>query len=305
MAATEAVKPPQTYYEELAIFRLITQHLQELSVPGDRFSCAEGIRRRERHIVETLTRVGASLDIQEFVAWGAVGRNIIARVGAGGEPQLVIGAHYDSVPRSPGANDNGSAVACLLALIETISTDTGSTWRPLEVCFWDMEEVDKRGSKYHVLHSVNRVQADTNSPLTIVLDMVGTRNRTPFSQRIPAGIAVWSPRLAFRWLSGAMRGDFHLVVGRRQDLLALEEFGGAPPGAWALRAPEDVQHAESMGLCDSDHASYWRQHQLAILVTDTGPMRSATYHTARDCVSTVDISFVYEIYRWALRLASC
>jgi len=36
-------------------------------------------------------------------------------------PFILIGAHYDSVPGTPGADDNASAVAALLACVKAIS----------------------------------------------------------------------------------------------------------------------------------------------------------------------------------------
>ena len=37
--------------------------------------------------------------------------------------RLIIGAHYDTTPNSPGANDNGSGVAAALVVAEELSDD--------------------------------------------------------------------------------------------------------------------------------------------------------------------------------------
>jgi len=284
----------------------MSAHVRALSVPGDRFTCEEGIAKREEYIREVLKRVGAPVRSTDFQAYGATGRNLVTQIGAPGVPTVVVGAHYDSVPRSPGANDNGSGIACLLTLVETICRDqVGTNWRPLEVCFWDMEEVGKRGSEFDARRRSIELTGAAEASLTIVLDMIGNRNPRLFSQRLPIGVALWSPTLAIRWLVGAGRGDFHLIVGRRNDLQTLANLGVNLSGAWRIEAPSDVRRAGAMGLTDSDHASFWLSGRSAVLVTDTGPLRSSDYHTARDKWATVDIDFGVSVFNWLCKVASC
>jgi Zn-dependent M28 family amino/carboxypeptidase len=75
------------------------------------------------------------------------GENIIARIGKGNK-RIVVGAHYDAVAGSPGANDNGSGVAVALALINRLR-DT--TWNyTVDFCFFDQEEAGSIGSSCYV-----------------------------------------------------------------------------------------------------------------------------------------------------------
>ncbi len=77
-----------------------------------------------------------------------VGENIIVRMGKG-ERQVVVGAHCDAVPGSPGANDNGGGVAVLLGLINSLKD---YRWNfTVDFCFFDQEEAGLIGSAAYVL----------------------------------------------------------------------------------------------------------------------------------------------------------
>jgi hypothetical protein len=75
------------------------------------------------------------------------GENIIVRLGNGAK-RIVVGAHYDAVAKSPGANDNGSGVAVILALIHHLQN---MGWKySVDFCFFDQEEAKLMGSMYYV-----------------------------------------------------------------------------------------------------------------------------------------------------------
>lgn len=78
----------------------------------------ENLRRTEEFLTRSLQKVGYAVERQEFEAGGTTVANLIVETDGGlHEKQiLVVGAHYDSVAACPGANDNGTGVAALLAL---------------------------------------------------------------------------------------------------------------------------------------------------------------------------------------------
>jgi hypothetical protein len=75
------------------------------------------------------------------------GENIIARLGRG-DRRIIVGAHYDAYPNSPGANDNGSGVAVMLELIKSLH-DTAWNYT-VDFCFFDQEEAGRIGSYYYI-----------------------------------------------------------------------------------------------------------------------------------------------------------
>ena len=82
------------------------------------------------------------------------GENIIATVGHG-RKKIVVGAHYDAVPGSPGANDNGSGVAVLLELAKSLKE---KEWRySVDFCFFDREEDGLFGSSNYIERFSNRM----------------------------------------------------------------------------------------------------------------------------------------------------
>lgn len=95
------------------------------------------------------------------------GENILVRMGAG-RRHIVVGAHYDAVPNSPGANDNGGGVAVVLGLIRTLKE---YPWKAtVDFCFFDQEEAGLIGSAVYV-----RESRDRDRHLAMVnLDVEGT-----------------------------------------------------------------------------------------------------------------------------------
>jgi len=95
------------------------------------------------------------------------GENIIVRLGQGTK-HIVVGAHYDAFKDSPGANDNGSGVAVLLALIRTMQN---IEWNyAVDFCFFDQEEANLMGSMYYV----SQFAVPTKHLAMINLDIEGT-----------------------------------------------------------------------------------------------------------------------------------
>lgn len=83
----------------------------------------------------------------------STGENIIVRMGTG-KRHIVVGAHCDAVPNSPGANDNGGGVAVVLGLIRTLKDYPWQT--TVDFCFFDQEEVGLIGSTVYVREAVDR-----------------------------------------------------------------------------------------------------------------------------------------------------
>ena len=69
-------------------------------------------------------------------------------------PRLVVGAHYDSVPGSTGANDNGASVCIVLEMVRSCLQT--HPHRAIDFCFFDLEEVPTSGAKAYL----NRVAHD-------------------------------------------------------------------------------------------------------------------------------------------------
>src|SRR5262249_15212437 len=106
--------------EERALSATLKRHLEAIAAREHNLPHYDELERAARTIEATLTSYGYSVGRQEFAVAGRTVRNIDAviepRAGIADPQVIVVGAHYDSVAGSPGANDNGSGVAAVLEL---------------------------------------------------------------------------------------------------------------------------------------------------------------------------------------------
>jgi hypothetical protein len=103
--------------------------------------------------------------------------NIIVSKGGNNPKRLIIGAHYDPYPGAGGANDNGSGVSVLCALIDRFFSQNLEV--SLEFIFFTWEETGRRGSQYYVSMLTDR----DNLLGMINLDMCGTGEMVIFDHK--------------------------------------------------------------------------------------------------------------------------
>ncbi|HEY9295235.1 MAG TPA: M28 family peptidase, partial [Phormidium sp.] len=132
------------------------------------------------YISQQLQTLGFSPDLQQFDR----GINVFAeRKGTDSNAgAILVAAHYDTVPNSPGADDNATGVAVVLELARLLGSR--ATPRTLQVAFFDREELGLLGS----LAFTGSDARLKNLQGAIVLDMVGYACRTPGCQQYPEGL---------------------------------------------------------------------------------------------------------------------
>lgn len=118
--------PANPEFRELSEFkrRRAMDHVRALAADiGVRVRATEGERRGATYIKRELEALGYEVFVQKFSVDGRRSRNVVAKWPGARRYPIVIGAHMDSVPTSPGANDNASGVAVMLE-IARIARDT-------------------------------------------------------------------------------------------------------------------------------------------------------------------------------------
>lgn len=100
--------------------------------------------------------------------------NIVVSFNDGSDSRYVFGAHYDSVPSSTGANDNGAAVSILLEVVRGFLSNPPTI--PLDIVFFDLEERSMKGSSAYLMH-----KAAQNIPLMVNLDICGVGDTVVFA----------------------------------------------------------------------------------------------------------------------------
>ncbi|ADE13398.1 peptidase M28 [Nitrosococcus halophilus Nc 4] len=214
------------------------------------------------------------------------------------EEVILVGAHYDTVPGSPGANDNASGVAALLELSHKLAGK--ELPRSLRFVAFVNEEppffkTPKMGSRVYA-----RMARERGKRLkgVVVLETIGYYRNEPDTQKYPPLFGLFYPdRGNFVGFVSNLRsrGLLHRAVGsfRKHSNFPLEY----------LSAPALIP-----GVDWSDHSSFWRYGYDAIMVTDTALYRYPYYHSFQDTPDKLDydslVQLTVGLYGMLLELAS-
>ena len=215
-------------------------------------------------------------------------QNLLTTPSDPARPLILVGAHYDSKPQTPGADDNASALAALLACARTVAHNAPQT----AVCFaaFNREEDNLLGSKDFVanfLPGSGWAIAESH-----ILEMVGYRDRNPGSQRVPTGLPIRS----------LDAGDFLGVLGNRRSLRLLTRILRCARGytpelpVIGLKIYCGMEKWFKVVL-RSDHAPLWEAGIPALMWTDTAEFRNPHYHQPTDTPDTLDYEFLREVTR--------
>lgn len=201
----------------------------------------------------------------------------IAGTGEAGE-MVVVGAHYDSVLGSPGANDNGSGVAALIELGRMLR-DTRFPRGVRLVAFVNEEPpfftTGEMGSQVHVRRARERGE---RIAAMLSLETIGYFSDAPGSQQYPAPLGWIYPDTGnFIGFVGNLRSA--ALVRRCVDLFRRSADFPSEGGAFPGLIP---------GVSWSDHASFWEAGYPALMVTDTAFYRYPHYHSAEDLPQQLD-----------------
>ena len=231
-----------------------------------------------------LVSAGYSVQRQAYRAGGQEVSNLVAELpGAARADEIVIlGAHYDTVPTTPGADDNGSAVAVLLEVARLMRSRQCA--RTIRFVAFTCEEsphfhTGEMGSQMYARSC--RARGDRLVGM-LCLEMVGFYASAPDSQRIPSAIPSFL-RPVF-----PPRGDFLAAVGNLRSWKLLWKFrrgfrrtGRLP--LFSIVLPEAIHDIRR-----SDNSSFWDQGYQALMLTDTSYLRNPHYHLASDTPETLD-----------------
>jgi Zn-dependent M28 family amino/carboxypeptidase len=233
-------------------------------------------------IREELTRAQIAATDHSFEVSGRQFTNVEvlvpSRSGAAERGCIVVGAHYDTVPGTPGADDNATGVAALLELARRFANERFE--RSLRLVFFPNEEPpffpDAGMGSAAYAAQLRRTAVDVHTMIS--LEMLGYYSDRPNSQRYPPGLSLLYPD----------RGNFIGFVSNLSSRKRLRELKDAFTASSdfpceSLAAPE---WTVVVGL--SDHSSFWKQGYPGLMVTDTAFMRNPHYHQASDTADTLD-----------------
>ena len=257
-------------------------HLQQLTRDRDPYFASAGHFFVQQYIRQQLSQWG-TVEIHEFSVRGKTHQNLILNLPAAANKQkrpILIGAHYDAVPGTPGADDNATGVAVLLELARLFTTEPGK--HPLQLVAFDLEEYGLLGS-FH--YATQLKQQNQPLRLMISLEMLGYADSSANSQRYPVDI--------LRSVYGD-RGNFIALIGNLPtipDMFRISQIINTnrtrcqwlPVFNRGLILPDTRR---------SDHSPFWDAGYPAIMVTDTSNMRNPHYHQPSDTLDTLDLDFL-------------
>jgi hypothetical protein len=269
--------------EEAALAKELRRDVEELAGQiGERnVFVYSGYVAAADFIEGALRAAGYEVQRQAFEAWGKTCWNVEAEVRGWRRPEeiLVVGAHYDSLQGTVGANDNGSAVAAALALGRRFAGRR--TGRTVRFVFFANEEppfftTAEMGSWVYAKRCRRNGE---NIVGMISLETIGYYSDEADSQHYPFPLGLFYPSrgdfVAFASDTGASRGFLREVIGLFREKCRFPSQGGSLPGGLP-------------GIGWSDHWAFWQEGYRAIMVTDTAPFRYPYYHTAADTPEKVD-----------------
>jgi Zn-dependent M28 family amino/carboxypeptidase len=210
------------------------------------------------------------------------------------DEEFVLGAHFDTVSGSPGADDNASSVAAVLEVARVLADETpGST---VHFVFFALEEFGYQGSEAYAA-ALAAQNADVVGMIS--LDMIGYTCSTPGCQAV---LPDMPGCLVTSGLSDV--GDF-IGIGSNTASVPLLNAFMSNAAAHVPGLPLEYFTIEGTGTCfaqsrRSDHKSFWDEGYPAIILGDGAEARNPNYHQSTDTLATLDTAFMTSVTRAVL-----
>lgn len=274
----------------------IRKHVIELATVPRPYGSIE-LDRARAYVTGLLEEYGWTVSRHEFDVHNDAGElqfgetlrgvNLVAtRQSSTDRPKFVVGAHLDSRPETPGADDNASAVAALLEIARLITHEEWqSAGLELELVAFDLEENGMLGGREHA-----RLARESGIDLygMVSLEMLGYCDPAPGSQQLPRSLVGLYPDT----------GDFIAIIGNQNSTELIEKFfEGADRipdlPVEKLQVPENGQLLQATRL--SDHSPFWDAGFAAVMITDTSFLRNPHYHQTTDTPETLDFDFLHRV----------
>ena len=266
----------------------LREHVRVLAEEtGERNGDNTGSLDRSADYIETYLRE-SGLNPQNQIYGDKNYRNVIAEIkGHGPDNEIIlVGAHYDTVWLSPGADDNASGVAVLLELAKLLSGNRFE--KTIRFVGFTNEEqpfadTDLMGSRVY-----SRSVFENREKIRVMysLEMLGYYSDEKSSQQYPAPLKWFYPDRA-NFIAFVANIDSSLSLYR--SVHAFRKHSAFPVQGLIMseRLVPDIRR--------SDHASFWDLGYPAVMVTDTGEYRNMNYHTVGDVPRTLDYAKMAEL----------
>lgn len=232
------------------------------------------------YIEKALVTVAGPVRQQSYEAEGIACANLEVEHGGSDFAReiLLVGAHYDTVPGSPGANDNASGVAAMIEIARLLS---GRRLRRSVRCVAfvneEMPHFYSRSMGSAVYARAARTRGD-RIELMLSLETLGYYSSRPGSQNYPPLLRFFYPEC----------GNFVAFVSNLRWCRVLARVHDAFRSQCVFPSARLASPAIVPGVSWSDHRSFWRAGFPAVMVTDTAFYRYPHYHRPTDTPEKLD-----------------
>jgi Zn-dependent M28 family amino/carboxypeptidase len=272
-------------------------HLQALTVTiGERsVRLPENLEKTVEYIQAFYKDIKLEAHIEPYDYQHLKVANVVAEISSGSNPshRYLMGAHYDSVGGTVGADDNASAVAVQLEIARNLKALIDREELDVAVTFvsFALEEPPVYGTRYmgSRVYAKKARKEEEKIDGMICLEMVGYACYAPGCQKYPFPLG---------FLGYPKEGNFIGIVGNFNSSgftkALVEEFNqNIELPVIKLTVPFNGWIIPSVRL--SDHASFWDQGYKAVMVTDSAFFRNPHYHTPADTMEKLDYRFMAEL----------
>ncbi|UCG79288.1 MAG: M28 family peptidase [Nitrospirota bacterium] len=239
------------------------------------------LNRAAEFLTGEIEGLGMKAIYEEYDVSGKTYRNIIVELPGSRYPEkmLVVGAHYDTAPGTPGADDNSSGVAGLLEICRRLKEREFVT--TVKLVFFTLEEppyfrTGDMGS-YRYARRLHKEGAEVTGMIS--LEMIGYFSDSRHSQSFPSSL--------FKWFYPDT-GNFIMLVSDRSSKRFLRRVKKAFIKGTDLPVESISSYPIVTGVDFSDHWSFYQFGYDAIMVTDTSFYRNPHYHRISDKPDTLD-----------------
>ncbi|HUL37405.1 MAG TPA: M20/M25/M40 family metallo-hydrolase [Thermodesulfobacteriota bacterium] len=281
--------PRSDHFQKQVVVDNLYRHVKYLSVNiGDRHLWKNfSLEKAADYIESAFGDCGYGVQRQTYSCYGKTVSNLIVEKTGLEGGSVIIGAHYDTVPGTPGADDNASALAGLLELASLMKENKNK--KTLVFAAFVNEEPPCFGSNNmgSMAYAKDLKERGVSVEVMVSLEMIGYFSREPIQTYPLPGMGLFYPKT----------GDFIGVVGnfRSSKYVSLFKKGikrHSGIDTRSLTAPEFFG-----GINLSDNYSFWRHGYRAIMITDTSFFRNRNYHQETDTIETLDFEQMAELVK--------
>jgi len=239
------------------------------------------------YIVSAFEKLGFTPRLERFEFQGIPMHNVEVIIPGRNRASewVVVGAHYDTVPTTPGADDNASGVAGMLELARRLK----DTKPDRTICLVAYANEEHNGGKWENMGSYAHARGLKEKGVNVIgmisLEMLGYFDEAEGSQKYPFPFNLFYPTRGnfIGFVANTMSADFV-----RQCLATFRKTARVP--SEAVAAPERFRD-----IARSDHWAFWQHGYPAFMVTDTSNFRNPHVHLMTDTIDTLNMAAMTQV----------